>query len=117
MPSAHEVFGEMPGAHLMFIEEEGTTYMHDLIGGGGTGVGGEDAQADNNEIEETIEVVDTDTGKTLGKRKPWVGAADTHHSKWKSLEDECLIESWKTVSLDPITPAPTKLLASTMQGF
>jgi hypothetical protein len=32
-------------------------------------------------------------------------SAGTHHSKWKSLEDECLIESWKTVSLDPITGA------------
>jgi hypothetical protein len=50
-------------------------------------------------------VVDTDTGKTIGKRKPWVGTSGTHHSKWKALEDECLIESWKAVSLDPIIGA------------
>jgi hypothetical protein len=105
MPDAHEVFGEMPGAHMMFTEEEGTTYMNDLIGGGVAGVGGEDVQANDDEIEETIEVIDTDTGKTLGKRKPRGYAARTHHSKWKSLEDECLIESWKAVSLDPITGA------------
>jgi hypothetical protein len=52
-----------------------------------------------------IEVVDADTGKTLGKRKPLVGTADIHYSKWKSLKDECLIESWKAVSLDPTTSA------------
>jgi hypothetical protein len=77
--------------------------MNDLIGGEVPGKGVEDAQADDDEIEETIEVVDADTGKTPGKRKPRVGTAGTHHSKWKSLEDECLIESWKVVSLDPIT--------------
>jgi hypothetical protein len=75
MPGAHKVFGEMPGAHLMFTEEEGTTYMNDLIRGDVTGVGSEDAQAYDNEIEETIEVVDADTDKTLGKRKLRVGAA------------------------------------------
>jgi hypothetical protein len=105
MPNDDEVFGEMPGAHIMFIDEEGTTYMTDLIGGGVPGMGVEDAQADDDEIEETIGVVDTNTGKTLGKRKPRVGTAGTHHSKWKSLEDEYIIESWKAVSLDPITGA------------
>jgi hypothetical protein len=42
---------------MMFTEEEGTTYMNDLIGGGVTGMGGEYVQADDDEIEETIEVV------------------------------------------------------------
>jgi hypothetical protein len=70
MPGAHEVFGEMPGAHMMCTEEEGTTFMNDMIGGGDAGVGGADVEADEDEIEETIEVVDADTGKTLYKRKP-----------------------------------------------
>jgi hypothetical protein len=35
-------------------------------------VGGEDAQGVDDEIEEIIEVVNADTGKTLGKRKPRV---------------------------------------------
>jgi hypothetical protein len=95
------VFDEMPGAHMMFTEEEGTTFMNDMIGSGDTSAGGADVQADEDEIEETIEVVDADTGK----RKLRGPAADTHHSKWKSLEDARLIESWKTVSLDPITGA------------
>jgi hypothetical protein len=42
---------------------------------------------------------------THRQRKPRAGSAGTHHSKWKNLEDECLIESWKAVSLDPITSA------------
>jgi hypothetical protein len=81
MAGDDEVFGEMLGAHMMFTEEEGTAYMSDLIGGGVPGVGFEDAQANGNEIEETIEVVDTDTSKTLSKRKPRVGTTGTHHSK------------------------------------
>jgi hypothetical protein len=105
MPGDHEVFGEMPGAHLMFTDKEDTAYMSDLINGGVPSKGFQDAQAEGDEIEETIEVVDADIGKTVGKRKLRVGMAGTHHSKWKSLEDECLIKSWKAVSLDPITGA------------
>jgi hypothetical protein len=60
MPGDHEVFGEMPGAHMM-------------ISGGVPVDGFQDAQAEGDEIEETIEVVDADIGKTVGKRKPWVG--------------------------------------------
>jgi hypothetical protein len=66
MPSAHEVFSKMPGAHMMFTEEEGTTYMNDLIGGDIAGVGGEYVQADDDEIEETIEVANADTGTKVG---------------------------------------------------
>jgi hypothetical protein len=105
MPCDHEVFGEMPGAHMMFNDKEGTAYMSDLISDGVPGEGFQDGQVEVDEIEETTEVVDTDIGKTISKRTPWVGAAGTHHSKWKALEDECLIESWKAVSLDPITGA------------
>jgi hypothetical protein len=68
IPDAHEVISEMPSAHMLFTEE-GMTYMNDLTGSGVAGMGGEDVQSDDDEIEETIEVVDTDTGKTLGKRK------------------------------------------------
>jgi hypothetical protein len=88
-----------------------------LISGDVLGEGFQDAQAEGDEIEETIEVVDTDTGKTVGKRKPRVGTADTHHSKWKALEDECLIESWKAVSLDPITDANQKYYARILDEF
>jgi hypothetical protein len=70
MPGDPKVFGEMPGAHMMFNDEEGTAYMSDLISGGIPGEGFQDGQAEGDEIEETIEVVDADTGKTIGKRKP-----------------------------------------------
>jgi hypothetical protein len=54
MPGDHDVFGEMPGAHMMFNDEEGTAYMF------GSGVPDEGfGQAEGDEMEETIEVVDT----------------------------------------------------------
>jgi hypothetical protein len=79
MPGDHEVFGKMPGAHLMFTDEEGTAYISNLISGGILGKGFQDAQAEGEEIEEIIEVVDTDPGKTVGKRKLRVGMDGTHH--------------------------------------
>jgi hypothetical protein len=90
MPDAHEVFSEMLGAHMMFTEEEGTDILNDMIGSGHPSTGDAGVEANEDEIEETIEVVDANTGKSLGKRKPWGLATNTHHSKWKSLEDECL---------------------------
>jgi hypothetical protein len=98
----HKVFGEMPGTHMMFNDEEGTAYM---FSSSVLGEEFQDGQAEGDEMEETIEVVDAVTSKTVGKRKPQAGSADTHHSKWNFFEDECLIESWKAVSLDPITGA------------
>jgi hypothetical protein len=98
MPEAHEVFGETPGTHSMFTDKEGADIMNEMIGGGHTGAGAVDVDAGEDEIEETIEVMETDTGKSLGKRKPWGPAVGTYHSKWKSLENECLVDSWKAVS-------------------
>jgi hypothetical protein len=72
MPGDHEVFGEMPGAHMMFNNEEGTAYM---FSGGVPGEGFQDGQAEGDEMEETIEVVDTDASNTVGKRKPRAGSA------------------------------------------
>jgi hypothetical protein len=74
----HEVFGEMPGTHMMFNDEEGTAYM---FSSGVLGEGFQDGQGEGDEMEETIEVVNADTSKTVGKRKPREGSADTHHSK------------------------------------
>jgi hypothetical protein len=92
----------MPGAHRVFTDEEGADILNDMIGGGHTDAGAGEVGTDEEEI---IEVVDADTGKSIVKRKPRGPAVDIHHSKWKSLEDECLINSWKAMSIDPITGA------------
>jgi hypothetical protein len=59
IPAAHEVFGEMPGAHK--------SIMNEMIEGGHTGAGAADDDAGEEEIEETIEVVDADIGKSIGR--------------------------------------------------
>jgi hypothetical protein len=97
------MFSDMPGAHKIFTNEEGANIMNEMIGGGHTSTGAADDDACEDEIEETIVVVDANTGKSISKRKPWGPAVGTHHSKWKFLEDECLIDS--NQSLDPITGA------------
>jgi hypothetical protein len=58
---------------------------------------------EENEAAKTINVVDVDTGATNGKRK--AAAPRGRGPKCKSLEDECLIDAWNSVSLDPITSA------------
>jgi hypothetical protein len=63
---------------------------------------GADATMDEeeNEAEETINMVDVDTSATTGKRK--ATAPGGRGTKWKSLEDECLIDACKAMRLDPI---------------
>jgi hypothetical protein len=65
------LFETMPDAHRMFTNEEGADIMNEMIGGVHTSVGAADVDAGEDEIEDTIEVVDADTGKSIGKRKPW----------------------------------------------
>jgi hypothetical protein len=64
------LFETMPDAHRLFTDEEGANIMNEMIGGGHTSVGSADVDAGEDAIEETIEVVDIDIGKSIGKRKP-----------------------------------------------
>jgi hypothetical protein len=66
MPGAHKVFREILDTHMMFTDEEGADIMDDMIGGGHAGTEDADVDAGEDEIEETIEVMDADTGKSLG---------------------------------------------------
>lgn len=59
----------------------------------------DDYDEDDDEERES-DVVDVETGATTKTKR--VGCRGP---KWKSLEDKCLVESWKAVSLDPITGA------------
>jgi hypothetical protein len=108
MPGAHEASGKMPGTHMMFTDEEHVEIKNDMIGGDHIGVGAAEVDASEDEIK-IIEVMDTDTDKYIDKRKAWGPTVGTHHSKWKSLEDGCLIDSWKAVSLAPIADASQTL--------
>jgi hypothetical protein len=52
------------------------------------------------EVQE--ELIDADTGVTTTTHRRSGG---TRGPRWRSLEDECLIEAWKKVSFYPITGA------------
>jgi hypothetical protein len=58
---------------------------------------------EENEAVENIDMVDVETSATTGKRK--AATAGYQGPKWKTLEDQCLIDAWKSVSLDPNTSA------------
>ncbi|XP_047074689.1 uncharacterized protein LOC124684417 [Lolium rigidum] len=63
----------------------------------------EEADEDEGEEEVQEELIDADTGvTTMTTRKRSTG---TRGPRWRSLEDECLIEAWKQVSFCPITDA------------
>jgi hypothetical protein len=61
MPGAQEVFGEMSGAHMIFTDEEGTTIMNDMIGGGHTGARAVEVEASEDKIREIVEFMDAST--------------------------------------------------------
>ncbi|KAE8809881.1 putative methionyl-tRNA synthetase [Hordeum vulgare] len=65
-----------------------------------------DAEEEEGE-KEAVEVEPERVSKKKGgKRKRVANAKPTErHVKWMSKEDECLVEAWKTVNINPITGA------------
>jgi hypothetical protein len=51
--------------------------------------------------DESVATIDVETGKKI---KSKCGIRDP---KWKAFERECLAQTWKAVSLDPITGVQT----------
>jgi hypothetical protein len=62
-------------------------------------------EVNENEGEEEVqeELIDAETGASV--RRTRRRSAGTRDLRWRSLEDECLIEAWKQVSFCPITDA------------
>ena len=62
----------------------------------------DDKEEDEGEVEIEV-VVDVETGVTTKKKKKM--KAGVRGPKWKTSEDECLVDSWMAVSIDPINGA------------
>ncbi|CAM0879536.1 unnamed protein product [Alopecurus aequalis] len=57
-------------------------------------------------VAEEVEEVDAPDPRMAGKRKKRAPTAQKQTKprlKWTPKEDECLVEAWKTISIDPIT--------------
>jgi hypothetical protein len=66
----------------------------------------EEGDDDDDKEEDETGVIEVETGATVKKKK-----GGTHNPRWRSLQDECLIEASKPVNIDPITGANHPSLA------
>lgn len=109
--NVHHVFGNLSSARVGEDEVIGAEILSDMIHRSHNAEPVISDEEDEDEYddeeaehEEGAEVIDVEAGVTLKKIKKKAGG--TRGPKGKTLEDECLIDTWKAhVSLCPITGA------------
>jgi hypothetical protein len=106
----HHIINDGSAPDDVYTQEEGETIIDEEE------EGGEEHGEYKEDDEPVVAAAALPAPAVKGKRKAAPKKrGGTRDPKWQSLEDECLAEAWKTVSIDPISSA-IKTLTRTGRG-